>query len=182
LDEIKIDTNERTITFPARVNMQKGLVEVFLCSRGGKTHESIFVTDITPYFMQVALLMIGLKPADPEQYLSPDTPISGDPVQINVSWTDSLGTQHRYEGDELVWNMANGKPMRKTRWVFVGSQTINGKFMADDVKSIITTYNDPTTIIDNPLSTGRNDELYSSHEALVPAKGTGVSIEIKALP
>ncbi len=181
LEQLTIDTKERTVTLPARVNMQKGLIEVFLCSRGGKVHESIFVTDVIPYYLQVALLMIGLEPSDPDQYQNRKAPLTGDPVQIDVTW-EKDDEDVRYRAHELVWNMATESQMEETEWIFTGSRHVNGTFMADDIKSLITTYNDPFTIIDNPLATGSNDELYIVYEERVPLKETLVTISIKALP
>ena len=86
LQEIAINTKERQISFPASVNMQKGLIEVFVCSRGGKTHESIFVADIIPYYLQVSLLMIGLTQADPKIYDQNNETLHGDRVQVYVEW------------------------------------------------------------------------------------------------
>jgi len=128
--------------------MQKGLIEVFVCSRGGKTHESIFVTDIIPYYLQVSLLMIGLKQADPKKHDQNNETLQGDRVQVFVEW------------------MIDKKKIR---------------FRADDVKSLITTYNDWYTIIDNPMLSGQNDELYTANDKKVPAKGTEVTIIIRAL-
>jgi hypothetical protein len=53
--------------------------------------------------------------------------------------------------------------------------------MADMEGSIITTFHDPYTIIDNPLPGGGNDELYVVNETLVPPKETEIQLIIKAV-
>jgi hypothetical protein len=71
--------------------------------------------------------------------------------------------------------------MVHTHWIFSGSRVINGTYMADMEGSIITTYHDPFTILDNPLPGGGNDELYVVNHDLVPPKGTQIELIIKAI-
>jgi hypothetical protein len=179
LDNIFIDVAKREVTLPATVNMQDGLVEVFLCARGGKVHESVFVADVVPYYLQVALILIGLKDGHDALYQKTETQIKGDPLEIWIDWQDGSATK-RYHAEELIWNVTESTTMRQTSWVFTGSWLEQGRFMADDVKSLVTTYNDPSTIIDNPLATGQNDEVYRANKKVLPPKGTPVTIMIKA--
>jgi hypothetical protein len=69
--------------------------------------------------------------------------------------------------------------MQLTDWVFSGSRMKDGRFMADIGKSLITTYHDPDSILDNPLPTGGDDETYRVNDKLVPQKGTPVTLTIK---
>lgn len=179
LDNIIIDIDKRIITLPAEVNMQDGLVEVFLCARGGKIHESVLVSNVIPYYMKVALLLIGLKDGNDPMYTNEKSPVKGDPVTIWISW-QSEGKEKKYRAESLIWNITDNATMEQTDWIFTGSRMEQGQFMADDVKSLITTYNDPSTIIDNPLVTGVNDEVYRANKNLLPPKGTAVTVIIKA--
>jgi hypothetical protein len=179
LDNIFIDAAKREVSFPAMVNMERGLVEVFVCARGGKVHESVFVADVVPYYLQVALILIGLKDGHDEIYRTKQEAIKGDPVELWVDWQIDDETK-RYRAEDLIWNITANATMPYTSWIFRGSWTEQGRFMADDVKSLVTTYNDPATIIDNPLATGQNDELYHANHQVLPPKGTPVTITIRA--
>ena len=55
-------------------------------------------------------------------------------------------------------------------------------FMASIGQSYITTYHDPDTIIDNPLSTGGDDTLYEVNKDIVPPVGTPVIVELGKQP
>ena len=60
---IRIDKEKKTVTFPAEINMQSGMVEYLMVTDKGKTHESLLSTKIEPYDIQVAMLLLGIKPA-----------------------------------------------------------------------------------------------------------------------
>src|SRR5438067_13058696 len=61
LGKIRIDKNTKSATFAASVNMNSGAVEYLLVRAGGKTHESVFVTDAQPYYLHIAMLLLGAK-------------------------------------------------------------------------------------------------------------------------
>lgn len=59
---VTLDAAKRLITCPGRVNMAEGgPIEVLACLPKGKVHESVFVLDVAPKDLQVALLLLGLK-------------------------------------------------------------------------------------------------------------------------
>ena len=68
LQNISINSEEKEVKFPAKINMQEGLIEVFACAPGGKMHESVLVADIVPYYLQVSLLLLGLQSSESEKY------------------------------------------------------------------------------------------------------------------
>ena len=180
LGSLTIDSELREITIPGKVNMHKGMIELLACGPGGKTHESVLVLDVAPYHLQVALLLLGLQYVGGLAYQGdPHTP-KGDSVEVWVKWKD--GDKYTsVRGEDLVWDIPRNQHMEHTPWIFVGSMMSDGKFMADVEKSLITTYHDPLTILDNPLIAGGDDTLYRVNEDLVPAKGTPVEVTIKAV-
>ncbi len=48
-------------------------------------------------------------------------------------------------------------------------------YAASYVKSLVTTYHDATTILENPLEAGDDDTIYYANEKAVPAVGTPVT-------
>lgn len=177
LGSITLDSKKRELIIPGQVNMQKGIIELLACAPGGKVHESVLVLDVVPYHLQVALLLLGLKYVGGLEYQGdPRTP-QGDSVEVWVTWKEE-GKEKKVRGEEMVWDVVRNAPMETTPWVFVGSKVNQGTFMADVEKSLITTYHDPLTILDNPLTTGGNDEVYKVNEKLVPPKGTPVTVII----
>ena len=102
----------------------------------------------------------------------------GDSVYVFVSWEEN-GKMVEHRAEELVWNAGNKKPMQNVAWIFAGSKIVNGIFMAEQQRSLLTTYRDPFTILDNPLEGGSNDDLYVVNHSVIPTKGTQVHIRIQ---
>ena len=177
LATILIDTEKREIQIPGKVNMDTGLIEVFACASFGKLHESVLVLDVVPYYLQVSLLLLGLNSTELNEYL--ENKEKADLVEIYVEW-EKDGKQVRYNAEDLIFNIKDSCSMKHTKWVFIGSKIINGRFMADENRSLITTYNDPFTIIDNPLKDGNNDEVYFANSKIIPPKNSSVNLIIKA--
>jgi len=180
IGNLVVDSNIREIYCNGHVNMSEGMIELLACAPGGKVHESVLILDTDPTHLQVALLLLGLEQnsntEEPDAVYKP----GGSPIYIFIEWKDKqTGEIKSFRGEDLVYNIAAKRTMRPTHWVFNGSRIQNGLFMASVEKSLITTYNDPNTIIDNPLDTGSDDTLYEVNEALVPARGTEVKAIIK---
>ncbi|MBL1214950.1 MAG: hypothetical protein HND52_16440 [Ignavibacteriae bacterium] len=175
LGNLLLDIDANKITIPGIINMNEGIIEVFACSPGGKLHESLIVANILPYHLQVALLLLGINPTDINDVKITESLEKFGQIEIIVKWKiDDEETEMRAE--KLIWNLSQGKPMQEVNWLFIGSKTINGVFVANDNKSLITTFNDPYTIIENPLSTRINDELYEVNKTLLPPIGTPVEL------
>src|SRR5437868_4254023 len=61
LGSVKINRRERTVSFPAVVNLKAGAMEYFVVSTWGKVHESILRTETEPYHIHAAMLLLGAK-------------------------------------------------------------------------------------------------------------------------
>ena len=182
LGNITVNKPEGFVSINGEVNMDEGLVEYLACGSRGKLHESVLKLNVDPYYLQIALLLIGLEPGNKPLEFQGDPGIpEGDPVDIWVSWTDKDKKTVRHRAEKLIFNKATKKTMKHTRWVFAGSQVIDGRFMAQAEHSIAATYHDPFAILDHLLPTGGDDTLYFVNRAVVPPKGTPVTFVIKSI-
>lgn len=179
---------EKRLELAGTINMQKGLIEVLACAAGGKTHEALIVLDCVPSGVHAGLLALGLKAGTPVEtgteadYRAP----AGDPVIVEVAWKTAAGEERRRRAEDLIWNEAKKAAMEHVAWLFTGSftQSVTGDdkdaaYAADYVKSIITTYHDPSTVLENPLPDGRDDTLYFVNERETPPAGTPVRVILR---
>ncbi|MBI3193814.1 MAG: hypothetical protein HYZ34_04995 [Ignavibacteriae bacterium] len=180
IGKLILNSNERSVTVQGTFNMEKGIIELVACAVGGKTHESVLVLDVVPYHLQVAMILLGLKYKGGVEYQGDPNRPQGDSVEIFITWKNEE-KEVTARAEDLIWDVKQSTTMEHTPWIFVGSRMVEGRFMADQEKSLITTFHDPFTIFDNPLQGGSNDELYLVNEKLVPKKGTPVTVTIKAL-
>lgn len=182
LDNITINKPEGYVSVKGVVNMDEGLLEYLACGTTGKLHESLFMIDVNPYYFQISLLLIGLEPGDqPLKFQGAPGIPQGDPVEIWISWKENDKKMVLHRAEELIFNQAKQRPMKKTHWVFTGSQILDGRFMAQVEQSIAATFHDPFAIIDHPLPSGADDTLYVVNKKTVPARGTPVTFMVKAV-
>ena len=178
---VQIKKQEGVVEFPALVNMDNGLLEYLIVGRAGKLHESLLRTDIEPYNLQIALLMLGLEGTSNPLVEQGDPGIpEGDPVIIRVEWGKGMKPQ-RSRIEEWVLNKENGNPLDPVEWIFTGSVVSNGVFMAQVEKSIVAVYHDPAAMIDNPMPEGVSDEIWFVNEKKVPEAGTPVTVIIEMI-
>ena len=188
LGEIKIYKETRSIAFPAKVNMDKGLLEYILVRSSGKTHESLLRTDVDPYHLQIAFLLLGFEGTDrPIAAQGSEEKPKGDPVEITIDYMKRGGAAAgerniRIKTEEWVARKTNGnlRAAGELDWVYTGSVVIQGQFLAQSGGSIIAIFRDPAALIDNASPGGESDEIWFVKEGVVPPVGTPVTINIKA--
>jgi len=177
---IEIDKRAATLSFPAEINMNQGLLEYLLVKSGGKTHESLLRTRIEPYHLQLACLLLGLEGTDRPiaQQGAAESP-SGDPVEISLRLADGSSVL----SEQWLVHEVDGvrKRVDKVRWVFTGSLLHDGTFAAQADGSMVAVYRDPVAIIDNASPGGENDRIWFVRPGATPAVGTPVTVVIKAL-
>jgi len=159
LGDVMIDRRERTVSFPARFNLDVGAMEYFLVTSWGKIHESILKTDTQPYRIHVAMLLLGAQgvgtnlPPDmppPGGFLShpANIPIPGDKLAVEVGWTN--GTMEvRHRASELIYNRKQQAPMSADDWSYNGSIMIDNGFLAQADGSIISLATDWAAMVNN---------------------------------
>lgn len=190
LGKVKFNKSERSVSFPAVLNQRGGLIEYFLVTTYGKTHESIFRTEAEPYHLHLAMLLLDAKGAGkngpgpgaggPIERPGPP-PILGDKVALEVSWTAD-GKTIRRAADELVFNQAEHAAMKRGSWVYNGSMVVDGMFVAQRDGSMISLIADPYALINNPRTGAENDEIWTTQTNTLPLVNTPVEITIKLNP
>jgi hypothetical protein len=176
---VRLDKREGMVEFEAEINMDKGLLEYLIVGNGGKTHESLLRTQIEPYNLQLAMLMIGLEGTMNPLSAQGDSRLpTGDSVTIWIKWENN-GKIENLQVDKWVTNKNAGNAPTPMNWVFTGSTISNGMFMAQVEKSIAAIYHDPIALIDNTSKEGASDEIWFVNEKEVPPVGTKVTVTIR---
>lgn len=174
---------QRRLEVSGFVNQQAGAIELFACAPEGKTHESIVVLDCVPSGLHAGLLALGLVPGRPAgmEVDGQWRPPTGPPVEVRVRWSTADGATNEARAEEWILDQQRGAGMEPVSWLFVGSYSQEGSggasnYAADQVKSLITTYHDASTILENPLQGGRDDALYEADARVVPPVGTRIVV------
>jgi hypothetical protein len=183
---ITVDKAAHSVTFPAEINQTAGLLEYFLVNRKGKTHESLLSTAIEPYDLQVAMLLLGIKPAAASnsqppgqitrEYLSTAPQLTGGKVSITISWPG-----HRIAAENLIWNLEKNAVMTPGPWTYNGSEMYDGKFLAQIDGSITALVRDSAALMNNPRPGNDDDQIWEPYTKDVPPKGTAVDVTVKLM-
>ena len=190
---VRLEKAARRVTFPAKVNLTNGPIEYLLVTTLGKTHESVLATDLEPQHLQVAMLLLGAKgmpaaalthaPAGGPiaQGAQRNPPLPGEPVLIEVSWTQD-GKAQRRRLEELVFNQRAKEPMTKGEFTFTGSRVWQGKFIAQMDGSLIALITDPDAVFNNPRPNRDADDTWVVRTSDVPPPDTVVEVSITLAP
>ncbi len=185
LKGIEFDLQAKRVTMEGRISLASGLVELLACVRGTKDYESVVALDCQPYDLHLGLLALGLKPGQPVNRQEAGELPQGPPVTVRVEWKDGEGKTVSRRAEELILNIKTKQPMEETDWVFVGSRFVRDEDRGKEVYAaaltgaVITTYHDPTTVLDNPHATGGDDTLFVVNQKLVPPAGTPVRVVVE---
>ena len=180
LGEVRFDKNKQEITFPGVVNMDRDLIEYALVHSTGKVHESLLRTDVEPYHIHLAILLVrtnanagvgSSNQAVPSELLGP-------PAMIRVSWR-SGGDEKSFPIEDLILNSESHSTMKKGDWIYNGSRFLGGTFIAHRDGSIVAIIADPDALINNPRPGRENDKIWQVDHDKVPRAGTPVTITIQ---
>ena len=187
IGSVTVDSKQKSLTFPAVVNMTTGLVEYLVVTTGGKVHESLLRTDAEPFHIHTAMLLLGLKQstnADQALFFDAKKQIPGGPVSIDV--TVPMPEAGKYPIHSFVAFAESKRPVTSEeipRWIYNGSRFAEaGVFLAQKEGSIVSLIADPAALVNNPRPDRENDELWTLHAPKIPPVGTPVQVTFRLLP
>lgn len=153
---LRIDSKNKTVVIPATVNISDGQIEYALVSTMGKLHESLLKTEVEPYHIHVAMLLLNIKGFDHTKYDINERNIGGDPLTIKLEW-DEKGNTKQEPLEDFIFNIPKKTPLKSSEWVYNGSRLIEGTFLAQRDRSIIAIKPDIDALINNPVSCKENE-------------------------
>ncbi len=152
---LRLDLERGVVSLPARVLVKNDLLEYLLVGPRGATHESLFLTDVTPSVLNAALLTVGVTPGQNARWVEKEgevdergrpqyevLPPEGDGFLIYVAWREGEES-YLYRVDDLISNLATRRSLRRHRWVYLGSRFHKGKpdapevFVADQSQNLV---------------------------------------------
>ncbi len=167
---ITIHRRELEVSFPGRINMTAGDLEVLIAMPHGRVHESLLVSDADPLGLQLALLLIG---AENGSRCGGGKISRGTILNIDVQ-PENGG---RMPVEAWISNKRTAGGIDRFGWVFVGSSfTHDMRCLAKEEGNLVNIWSFGNTILDNPSSTGDEDDFIVVNPETVGKNGTPVSI------
>ena len=197
---VRLDKNTSTVTFPAKVQMDDGLLEYLLVTPQGPVHESLFVSDAAPQDVHMAMLLLGAKgmaqkldrkePARIDaEYLAKAPKLTGDRIFLSVKWTDKGGKEQITPPERWIVRKAFApkKPAQIITaadgpWLYTGSYFYENRFIAQADGTFAAMVTFPGALINNPRTGSNDDHVWFVKTEAVPPAGTPVEFTIKLEP
>jgi len=174
IGKVKIDRVAKELSFPAKINMDQGPIEVLICTPRGRKHESLLVSEADPLNIQLALILSGAsngaRKPPPEKGAGPPM---GDLFDVYI--VNDKGKKIPVE--HYLVDLKKSSSPERNGWVFVGSKfTSNGKCLASREGNIVVTWSNGNTIFDNPGPNGDVDDDININGKLRLKTGTEVTV------
>ncbi|MGO8696480.1 MAG: YdjY domain-containing protein [Limisphaerales bacterium] len=188
--QVTLDQRRRCVTFPATLNKSQGLMEYFLVTTYGKTHESVLKTAAEPFHLHLAMLLLGAVGSGKADFPGAPTngvpgpiihpskeAIPGDKVSITVKWKTAQG-ERRFSAEDLVFNNDSQAVMAHGAWVYNGSLMVRNKFLAQMDGSLISLVTDPVALINNTGPGHDNDMIWIPNTNNLPPADVPVEVTV----
>lgn len=190
--DITFQKKNRSISFPARVNLIEGLLEYAIVQQNGKIHESLLVTDVSPFHLNVALRLLSYKPSeelfpilDEDFVPTKEYPVVSESVkaaarvEILLSWKKEDGTKGEASLNDWITHAVTEAPIPAMPWIYNGSYIHEGVFQAQssgDIGAIFTNY---AALFNYPGKDRGLDTVWIPTPKRLPPVDTPVIVTIK---
>lgn len=99
---VRLDRENGRLLLEAEVVLREGLLEMLVCKKQTKEHESILAVDADAYVIHTGLLALDVEPGRPVKFRPEFQPPSGPQIDIYLNWTDEEGRKRRVPAQNWV--------------------------------------------------------------------------------
>jgi len=177
--EVWVDTKNKQVIVGGKVCLDAGQLEMIICPRNTKEHESIVSVNAESWQVHAALQAVGANPGVPCRWVPEYTSAWGPKIEIQMMWWDKKTKQVKtIDAKQWVLNSDTRKPMT-TELVFGGSYSeprLEGdqpRYVANDGE-LICLANFSTSAIDLRVSEDNIDIFFEANTPLIPPLNTQV--------
>ena len=176
------------VVIPAKVAVQEGLIELFICAEGGKDYESAVVARCDIQQLDIAMVLSGMKKGKLREKQGEASKEEGSRVLVFIQWKEKDGTLRTCRAEDLVHDVVNNRTMPRVGWTYIGAweETLDPdtgkptgtKFLrAVRSRTLLVTFHDPGALLDNPIiKQGGDDTAYHANGKALPPSGTEIKI------
>jgi hypothetical protein len=181
---LEVQGKRRRVILSASICLREGALELLLCRKNTKEHESVLDADVDGRKVHEALILAGATDGSPVTYRPKFRPPQGTPIRITVEYADK-GKTVTADARDWVKNVKTGKRL-ETDWVFAGSLLVDNPFdpkkpkiyLAHDSGDLICVSNFETAMLDVPIASSKDDadRVYVAFTEHIPPLDTKVSV------
>lgn len=179
LGSVRLNREERTLSFPAVVELRNGPVEVLVSAPHGRLHEAVLKADVNALHLQVMLYLLGLENG---ARLPGGEVDQGDLVDIDLEWKDDGGEWRRKPVEWFLHDRRKDGVAERVGWVFVGSSASAGVLLAETEGNLVLTWSQGETVLDTADPEGDDDTLFTVHTEHLDAIPVDAEIRVVVVP
>ncbi len=184
----RIEEGKR-IVLETKVCLRGGDLELLVCTKGSKEHESILHTEARPALLHAALVGMGLRPGKPARWSSDGEdgrflPPRGPNLRVRLRWRDKKDKLHTADASEWLKIAGEKEAKIPEHWVFVGSEILpDSTYWADAEGDLISVSNFASSVIDVPFESSADNaaRFYRAKTGEIPPLKTPVEVIIEPM-
>lgn len=111
---VLLDAANKKLIVHSEVALREGMLEMLLCKRHTKEHESILAYEGRAYIIHAGLVALGLDPGTPVSFDPKYKPPTGPELKMEVVWTGDDGKERRRDARKWIRYSINrffGEPL-----------------------------------------------------------------------
>ena len=185
--EIWVDHKNKQVIVGGKVCLTAGQLEMLICPKGTKEHETIVSVNAESWQVHAALLAVGAKKGVPSRWAPEYTPAWGPKIDVQMMWRDEKTNKVKtIDGKQWILNTDTQKPMTQ-EFVFGGSieePNPNGgrrRYLAD-AGELICLASFSTSTIDLRIPDENTSFFFEANTPLIPPINTQIYTIIKPGP
>lgn len=179
---------KRRVVVEAMVCMREGPLEMFMCRKATKEHESVVCADMDARDIHKALLLAGGVAGSPVKFEPKYEPAKGSVIKIGVRYKDG-DKEKTIDARSWVRDAKSRKELEKD-WVFGGSFVFSPesdpqkKLYAANGGEVVCLANFASAMLDLPIKSSDidDDRQFEAFTERIPPLGTKVTIIFEPQP
>jgi hypothetical protein len=155
LGKVRIDAKARTVICPGKINKPDNpdWIELIAATEKGRLYESLTVLDVEPMDLQLALILLKLKPGrngaikypegDPDAKLEP-----GQCATVSLRWTPKAGKPQTQRVEWFLLDAKTKKRLPDVEFVFLSAALLGQGLVADVEGTLVSFFHEKGAIME----------------------------------
>jgi hypothetical protein len=178
------DDGKKRVVIEAAVCLREGALELLMCRKPSKEHESLLHSDVNAIDIHTVLILAKAKPGSPVTWQPDYKPAHGTKIKIWLEYVDKKGATVTVPAATWVRNFRTQKQL-ESDWVFAGSRFFKDPddpkkepfYMANN-GDVISVANFPDSMLDLPIESSKENAslAFEAWTERIPELKTKVNI------
>lgn len=164
LGKISVNVEEKSLTFPAYVNLEEGILEFLLVHKNGKIHESLFYTEVEGKELNAALILLGYEGETENQETVPILKDLSAHARAQILVARKAPKLKWIPVERFFLYEKEKAPLKMADWRYTGSFFFRDRFISQVEGDLIAIYETSNALINLNHKDRTDDTLWTVHK------------------